>query len=62
MWDLPYMTCLVLYIFSFQIIVTNSRTSNVWKLNVEEDTIVDGNTLPQVSQDSNYVQHILYNQ
>lgn len=52
MWDSPYLTCLVLYIFSFQIIVTNSRTSNVWKLNVDEDTIVDGNTLPQVSQNS----------
>lgn len=52
MGDSPYLTCLVLYIFSFQIIVTNSRTSNVWKLNVEEGQIVDGTTLPQVSQAS----------
>ncbi|KAI5638535.1 hypothetical protein NE865_08852 [Phthorimaea operculella] len=47
MWDSPYLTCLVLYIFSFQIIATNSRTSNIWKLNVEEGIIVDGTTLSQ---------------
>ncbi|XP_026742426.1 uncharacterized protein LOC113504383 [Trichoplusia ni] len=51
MWDSPYLTCLVLYIFSFQIIVTNSRTSNVWKLNAEEDQIVDGSTLSQDESD-----------
>ncbi|KAG7307118.1 hypothetical protein JYU34_007261 [Plutella xylostella] len=45
--DVPYLTCLVLYIFSFQIIVTNSRTSTVWKLNVEDGKIVDGSTLQQ---------------
>lgn len=66
MWDSPYLTCLVLYIFSFQIIVTNSRTSNVWKLNAEEDQIVDGSTLSQVSQNSNnmsvnfYIIHALH--
>ncbi|XP_073944274.1 uncharacterized protein [Choristoneura fumiferana] len=49
--DLPYLTCLVLYIFSFQIIATNSRTSNIWKLNAEEGTIVDGNTLTQDDTD-----------
>ncbi|XP_063359596.1 uncharacterized protein LOC134665047 [Cydia fagiglandana] len=49
--DLPYFTCLVLYIFSFQIIATNSRTSNIWKLNPEEGTIVDGNTLTQDDAD-----------
>ncbi|XP_028030402.1 uncharacterized protein LOC114243201 [Bombyx mandarina] len=47
MWDLPYLSCLVLYIFSFQVIVINSRTSNIWKLNLEEDLIVDGKTLSQ---------------
>lgn len=52
MWESPYLTCLFLYIFSLQIIVTNSRTSNVWKLNAEEDQIVDGSTLSQVSQKS----------
>lgn len=52
MWDSPYLTCLFLYIFSLQIIVTNSRTSNVWKLNADEDQIVDGSTLSQVSQKS----------
>ncbi|XP_023951887.2 uncharacterized protein LOC112055845 [Bicyclus anynana] len=51
MWDSPYITCLVLYIFSFQIIATNSRTSNFWKLDVEEGQIVDGNTLPQDDSD-----------
>lgn len=49
MWESPYLTCLVLYIFSFQIIATNSRTSNIWKLDIEEGQIVDGNTLSQVS-------------
>ncbi|CAG5012105.1 unnamed protein product [Parnassius apollo] len=45
-----YLACLVLYIFSFQIIATNSRTSNIWKLDVDEGLIVDGKTL---SQDDN---------
>lgn len=49
MWESPYLTCLVLYIFSFQIIVTNSRTSNIWKLNTEDGQIVDGTTLSEVS-------------
>ncbi|VVD00438.1 unnamed protein product [Leptidea sinapis] len=47
MGDSPYLTCLVLYIFSFQIIVTNSRTSNIWKLDVEQSQIVDGSTVSQ---------------
>ncbi|KPJ07886.1 Tetratricopeptide repeat protein 17 [Papilio machaon] len=47
MGDLPYLTCLVLYIFSFQIIATNSRTSNIWKLDVDEGQIIDGSKLPQ---------------
>ncbi|CAK1556088.1 unnamed protein product [Leptosia nina] len=47
MGDLPYLTCLVLYIFSFQIIATNSRTSNIWKLDVEQGQIVDGTTISQ---------------
>ncbi|KAH9636811.1 hypothetical protein HF086_017014 [Spodoptera exigua] len=51
MWDSPYLTCLFLYIFSFQIIVTNSRTSNIWKLNAEGDQIVDGSTLSQDESD-----------
>ncbi|XP_034840117.1 uncharacterized protein [Maniola hyperantus] len=51
MWDSPYFTCLALYIFSFQIIATNSRTSNIWKLDVEEGQIVDGNSLPQDDTD-----------
>lgn len=41
MWDAPYLSCLALYIFSFQIIVINSRTSTIWKLN-EDGKIVDG--------------------
>lgn len=51
MWDLPYLTCLVLYIFSFQIITTNSRTSNIWKLNVDDDQIVDGTKIHQDDTD-----------
>ncbi|OWR44821.1 uncharacterized protein LOC116767373 [Danaus plexippus] len=51
MWDSPYLTCLFLYIFSFQIIATNSRTSNIWKLDVEEGQIVDGTTLSQDDSD-----------
>nr|AGC92655.1 tetratricopeptide repeat protein 17-like protein [Heliconius erato] len=51
MWESPYLTCLVLYIFSFQIIATNSRTSNIWKLDIEEGQIVDGNTLSQDDSD-----------
>ncbi|KAL4703458.1 hypothetical protein ACJJTC_010778 [Scirpophaga incertulas] len=47
MWESPYITCLVLYIFTFQIIVTNSRTSNIWKLNPDDDMIVDGTTLAE---------------
>lgn len=50
MWDAPYLTCLALYIFSFQIVVTNSRTSTVWKLSVEDGMIVDGTTMQQVSK------------
>ncbi|XP_038216017.1 uncharacterized protein LOC119835331 [Zerene cesonia] len=51
MGDSPYLTCLVLYIFSFQIIVTNSRTSNIWKLDVEQGQIVDGTTITQDDSD-----------
>ncbi|CAH2264569.1 uncharacterized protein LOC120624465 [Pararge aegeria] len=51
MWDSPYLTGLVLYIFSFQIIAINSRTSNIWKLDVEGGQIVDGNSLPQDAND-----------
>ncbi|CAG4908273.1 unnamed protein product [Colias eurytheme] len=51
MGDSPYLTCLVLYIFSFQIIVTNSRTSNIWKLDVEQGQIVDGTTISQDDSD-----------
>ncbi|XP_041977023.1 uncharacterized protein LOC121731593 [Aricia agestis] len=47
MWESPYMTCFILYIFSFQIIITDSRTSNIWKLDPEKSQIVDGSTLPQ---------------
>ncbi|CAF4844877.1 unnamed protein product [Pieris macdunnoughi] len=47
MGESPYLTCLVLYIFSFQIIVTNSRTSNIWKLDAEQGQIIDGTTVSQ---------------
>ncbi|XP_068629429.1 tetratricopeptide repeat protein 17-like [Battus philenor] len=53
--DSPYLTCLVLYIFSFQIIATNSRTSNIWKLDIEEGQIVDGSTLPQGESDKSKI-------
>ncbi|CAH3894523.1 uncharacterized protein LOC123708803 [Pieris brassicae] len=47
MGDSPYLTCLVLYIFSFQIIATNSRTSNIWKLDAEQGQIIDGTSVSQ---------------
>ncbi|XP_013140282.1 PREDICTED: uncharacterized protein LOC106104699 [Papilio polytes] len=55
MGDLPYLTCLVLYIFSFQIIAINSRTSNIWKLDAEEGQIIDGSKLPQDETDKSKI-------
>ncbi|GBP14155.1 hypothetical protein EVAR_102820_1 [Eumeta japonica] len=51
MGEIPYLTYLALYTFFFQIILTNSRTSNIWKLNVEEGKIVDGATHLQDESD-----------
>lgn len=51
MGDAPYLTCFALYILSFQIIVTNSRTSTMWKLNVEEGKIVEA-SYRQVAEDA----------
>lgn len=61
MWDGQYLTCLTLYIFSFQIIMTNSRTSTFWKLNVEEGTIVDATLQEQTENEMFTEEDMIFN-
>ncbi|XP_077302720.1 uncharacterized protein LOC143923088 isoform X2 [Arctopsyche grandis] len=49
--EAPYLTCLAVYILSFNIITTNSRTSTLWKLNVDEAKIVEASPFRQVVMD-----------
>lgn len=44
----PCLTYMALYILSFHILQSNSRTSNLWKLNAEEGKIVEGSPFPKI--------------
>jgi len=44
MTDVPYITYMAVYVLSFHILQSNSRTSTVWKLNAEEGKITGGLT------------------
>ncbi|XP_066995577.1 uncharacterized protein [Anabrus simplex] len=46
--DVPYITYMALYILSFHIIQSNSRTSTLWKLNPEEGKIVEASHFPRI--------------
>lgn len=48
MTDVPCLTYMALYILSFHILQSNSRTSTLWKLNAEEGKIVEGSPFPKV--------------
>jgi len=44
----PCITYMALYILTFHILQTNSRTSTFWKLNVEDGKIIEVNQFPSV--------------
>lgn len=46
--ELPYIQLLACYVLSFHILSTNSKTSTLWKLNVEESKIVEASHFRQV--------------
>lgn len=46
--EVPCITYMALYILSFHILQSNSRTSNLWKLNIEEDKIVEASHFPRI--------------
>lgn len=46
--EIPYVTIITVYVLTFNVISTNSRTSTLWKLNVEEDKIVEASPFHQV--------------
>lgn len=46
--DIPYITIISIYILSFNVFSTNSRTSTLWKLNAEEEKIVEASPFHQV--------------
>lgn len=48
MTDVPYLSYVAFYILSFHVLQSNSRTSTVWKLNIEDGKIVDGNVVDPV--------------
>ncbi|KAL0268990.1 UNVERIFIED_CONTAM: hypothetical protein PYX00_010745 [Menopon gallinae] len=48
MTEVPCLTYMALYILSFHVIQSNSRTSTLWKLNAEEGKIVEGGPFPKV--------------
>ncbi|XP_047111478.1 uncharacterized protein LOC124788289 [Schistocerca piceifrons] len=56
--DVPCLTYMALYILSFHVLQSNSRTSTLWKLNAEEGKIMEAShfpgivTLPDVNSDS----------
>lgn len=43
-----YVTVSALYLLCFQLISTNSRFSNLWRLSTDETKIVDANPFPPV--------------
>lgn len=49
MFESPCITYMALYILSFHILQTNSRTSTFWKLNVEDGKITEVNHFPSVA-------------
>lgn len=46
--DVPCITYMALYILSFHILQSNSRTSTLWKLNAEEGKIVEASHFPRI--------------
>ena len=46
--EVPCITYMALYILSFHILQSNSRTSNLWKLNTEEGKIVEASHFPRI--------------
>ncbi|XP_046391209.1 tetratricopeptide repeat protein 17-like [Ischnura elegans] len=46
--DVPCITYMALYILSFHILQSNSRTSTYWKLNPEEGKIVEASQFPKI--------------
>ncbi|GLV44495.1 super sex combs [Carabus blaptoides fortunei] len=45
---MPYVTIFAFYVLSFHILSTNSRTSTLWKLNSDENKIVEASPFHQV--------------
>lgn len=52
MTDVPYLTYMAVYVLSFHVLQSNSRTSTLWKLNPEEGKIVEGKLVGTVVQPS----------
>lgn len=48
MTDVPCLTYMALYVLSFHVLQANSRTSTLWKLNIEEGKIVEGKSHSKV--------------
>ncbi|PSN34156.1 hypothetical protein C0J52_10061 [Blattella germanica] len=46
--EVPCITYMALYILSFHILQSNSRTSTLWKLNIEEGKIVEASHFPRI--------------
>lgn len=46
--EVPCISYMALYILSFHILQSNSRTSTLWKLNIEEDKIVEASHFPRI--------------
>lgn len=43
-----YVTFSLIYFFCFEIITTNSRTSNLWRLSPDNTKIIDANPFPTI--------------
>jgi hypothetical protein len=59
--DVAFVSFLSLYILSFHIIHTNSRTSTLWKLNMEEGKIIEGGSLSQVLSAQEVIDDPIFN-
>lgn len=46
--EMPYVTIFAFYVLSFNVLSTNSRTSTLWKLNPDENKIVEASPFHQV--------------
>lgn len=46
--EMPYVTIFAFYVLSFHVLSTNSRTSTLWKLNSDENKIVEASPFHQV--------------